>query len=228
MRPPDWSAPPRDSLESEDVVSPDATTPRGGFMARPGLKRPPQHAVVVRVGDAPESEHIPVARASLPPSPPVSPASEPAAAPRLEVVPETPPRPTSSVPPPSEMPVVASVRAPASFAPSRARSRWAIVLAAAAGLLLGLASVVTRARSFGESRSAAQPQSGEPVGYREPSAPAASASASLAPTPSVVEEPRATAATPVVPSASAAEPAPQPRAAPAGRPSDETPRRTIF
>lgn len=40
-------------------------------MARPGLKMPPRHAVVVRVGNAPASSDIPVARSSAPPPPPV-------------------------------------------------------------------------------------------------------------------------------------------------------------
>lgn len=39
-------------------------------MARPGMKTPPRHAVVVRVGNAPASDEIPVARSSAPPPPP--------------------------------------------------------------------------------------------------------------------------------------------------------------
>lgn len=62
------------------VVSRPVPTPRGGFMARPGLKMPPRHAVVVRVGNAPQCEEIPVARSSAPPPPPVEQATqEPAA-----------------------------------------------------------------------------------------------------------------------------------------------------
>lgn len=227
MRPPDWPAPPSDSLDSEDVVSPDAATPRGGFMARPGFKRPPQHAVVVRVGDVPESEHIPVARASVPPPPPAleAPVVVPTAAPesRRSVpaprVPSAPPR-VSSMPPPSEMPVVASVPAPASFVPSRVRSRWAILLAAAAGLLLGLASVATRTRSVREPRPAAQP-------LRMQQVPAASVDVP-APAPAVVAEPRALDAPVAAPPASGAGPEPQPKSASSGPPPSGAPRRSIF
>jgi hypothetical protein len=63
------------------VVSRPVPTPRGGFMARPGLKTPPRHAVVVRGGNAPVSSEIPVARSSAPPPPP----SEAAAQPQPEV-----------------------------------------------------------------------------------------------------------------------------------------------
>ncbi len=59
-----------DPLDAPPARSGDAMTPRGGFMARPGFKTPPRHAVVVRVGDAPESEHIPLLRSSCPPPPP--------------------------------------------------------------------------------------------------------------------------------------------------------------
>lgn len=54
------------------VASRPVPTPRGGFMARPGMKLPPRHAVVVRVGNAPASDEIPVARSSAPPPPPPS------------------------------------------------------------------------------------------------------------------------------------------------------------
>lgn len=69
MRPSD---PPEDLIpESGTVLSRQILTPRGGFMARPGLKQPPRHAVVVRGGDAPVTEEIPIARSSfLPPPPP--------------------------------------------------------------------------------------------------------------------------------------------------------------
>lgn len=61
-----------DPPDTGSELSRDAVTPRGGFMARPGLKPPPRHAVVVRVGNAPLSEHIPVARSSFPPPAPSS------------------------------------------------------------------------------------------------------------------------------------------------------------
>ncbi len=237
MCPADRSAPPRDSLDSEDVVSPDATTPPGGFMARPGLKRPPQHAVVVRVGDAPVSEHIPLARTSVPPPPPVSAVSASAALHELLLT--APPvgepapdserdkltlRVASSLPPPSEMPVVASVRAPASFAASRARSRWTVLLAAAAGLLIGLASVATRMRSGGEAPAGVASLSLEPapMGLTRGSSPL--------PAPSARELPSASARTQTapVPATSAEEIAPQPKAWPSGRPPNEAPRRSIF
>ena len=152
-----------DPLDDESVYSHDAVTPRGGFMARPGLKAPPRHAVVVRVGDAPESEDIPVARASVPPPPPASePApvslsekitlraiptpSTPPPSVSADSVPPSPPRAVESLPPPSDAPSVQSVRESLSSEPGSRRSassRWTIVIAAAAGLLLGLASVVT-------------------------------------------------------------------------------------
>jgi hypothetical protein len=170
-----------DARDESSVLSSEALTPRGGFMARPGLKPPPRHAVVVRVGDAPESEDIPVARPSIPPPPPSEPApissSERITA-RAIPKPSTPPPPVTrmddeleqrrqrerqmtvpsavpgelarrhaleSSPPPSDAPLVSHVR---DSEPPRSRpaasSRWPIVAAAAAGLVLGLASVATR------------------------------------------------------------------------------------
>jgi hypothetical protein len=186
------------------AISREAETPRGGFMARPGLKVPPRHAVVVRVGDAPQSEDIPVARPSVPPPPP--PPSEPPAVSSSQKItvraiptPSTPPPPLavresipggaipggaipggaipggqsardprdqatiasllpgelarlrelehtpSSAAPLSDAPLVSNLHdseAPSSRRPSS--SRWTIVAAAAAGLVLGLASVATR------------------------------------------------------------------------------------
>jgi hypothetical protein len=58
------------SSDLSPVVSRAVLTPRGGFMARPGLKNPPRHAVVVRGGNAELSGEIPVARSSCPPPPP--------------------------------------------------------------------------------------------------------------------------------------------------------------
>ncbi len=59
-----------------------------------------------------------------------------------------------SLPPPSDAAVVASVRGPASARRTRG-SRWTIVAAAAAGLLLGFASVAARMHA---AELAAQPQ----------------------------------------------------------------------
>ncbi len=161
------------------ALSDEAVTPRGGFMARPGLKSPPRHAVVVRGGDAPESEHIPLLRSSLPPPPP---ASEPAvpsasekstlramstppaarAAPVSDVPPAAPAAvesvPPSSYAPLSDAPLVADLSEAPSNGPASqrpARSRWTIVAAAVAGLVLGLASVAARVHAPGP---AAQPQ----------------------------------------------------------------------
>ena len=177
------------------VVSCPVPTPRGGFMARPGLKTPPRHAVVVRGGHAAISEEIPVARSSCPPPPPgLSTPSQPAPTassekitlpairtpkppairalndvPKLETM--LPPPPDSapsawaprgraeSSPPPSDAPVATSVPPlTQSVLPSRRRSGWAIVIAAAVGLLLGLVSIATTSGSRGAAHSvAAQP-----------------------------------------------------------------------
>lgn len=180
------------------AISREAETPRGGFMARPGLKVPPRHAVVVRVGDAPQSEDIPVARPSVPPPPPPSEPPAVSSSQKITVraipTPSTPPPPLalpesipgeaipgeaipglqsaqdprdqatiasllpgelarlrelehtpSSAAPLSDAPLVSNLLD--SEAPSSRRvssSRWTIVAAAAAGLVLGLASVATR------------------------------------------------------------------------------------
>jgi len=167
-----------DPLDSAPV-SADAITPRGGFMARPGLKVPPRHAVVVRGGDAPLSEHIPRLRSSVPPPPPTSVPAPPStddkitlraiptpASPKVEAMPATPAV-IESLPPPSNAP---SSRAPLSDAPfvtgaldeaprsqRPSGSRWTIVAAAAAGLILGLASVAAKVAAPG---AAAQPPQG--------------------------------------------------------------------
>lgn len=166
-----------DPLDSSPALSGEAITPRGGFMARPGLKTPPRHAVVVRGGDAPESEDIPRLRPSLPPPPPsepVVPNSDKAtlraiptpAAPRVaalspasESLAPLPPAVAESLPPPSQgplsdAPLVASLPPPP---PQRSNnSRWTILAAAAAGLVLGLASVAAKVQTQG---AAAQPPS---------------------------------------------------------------------
>jgi hypothetical protein len=175
-----------DDNQDEPALTRDAVTPRGGFMARPGLKAPPRHAVVIRGGDVEPSEDIPVVRGSHPPPAPASepppassdekvtlraiPTGMPEPTPKSELPTQldlTPPRPVArpleSLPPPSDMPVVASVPAPdlvqtQAQARRRARPRWSIVAAAAAGLLLGLASIAaTRAQRDGDSKAAAAP-----------------------------------------------------------------------
>jgi hypothetical protein len=140
-------------------------TPRGGFMARPGLKAPPRHAVVVRCGDAPEPGEIPVARASFLPPPPCEPGPETSSekvtlraipTPRLPQMSRdaraplathaaSTPAVLESVPPPSDAPVVASVDrfSPVPRSRHAQRSRLTIAAAAVAGLLLGIISVVT-------------------------------------------------------------------------------------
>lgn len=155
------------SPEAGPASSQDALTPRGGFMARPGLKPPPRHAVVVRGGDAPVSEAIPVARSSFPPPAPSEPeplslsekatlrAIPTAKLPRISsvVFDEPPPRAPSepplgprlieSAPPPSDAPLVQSIPPESSLPRScRRSSSWTILAAGAAGLLLGLASVL--------------------------------------------------------------------------------------
>ncbi|HVY30851.1 MAG TPA: hypothetical protein VHB79_30035 [Polyangiaceae bacterium] len=174
----------RSSRSSTPPLSEDAITPRGGFMARPGLKSPPRHAVVVRVGDAPTTDNIPVARPSVPPPPPSEPAAESSSekiTARAIPRPSTPAPPAvaevaaldaeaarrarehkltipssvpgelarghalESAPPPSDAPLVSSLRDREALGSRRARSSlWPIVAAAAAGLVLGLATVATR------------------------------------------------------------------------------------
>jgi len=155
-----------DSIDSARALSGDAITPRGGFMARPGFKSPPRHAVVVRGGDAPESEHIPRFRSSIPPPPPpaepsppsnderitlraipTSAGSKPPVAPAVESL---PPASASgdaplSASPLSDAPFVSSVvESGAPESRRSGRSRWTIFAAAAAGLVLGLGSVAAR------------------------------------------------------------------------------------
>lgn len=177
------------SPDSGPVFSREALTPRGGFMARPGLKPPPRHAVVVRGGDAPVTEAIPVARSSFPPPAPIEPESEPAPIsmsekvtlraiptpklPRISsvVFDDPPPSPRESepappsyvalesAPPPSDAPLVQSIPPASSRAGSRRNgSGWTIVAAGAAGLILGLASVLaTRGGSESAPVAAAPP-----------------------------------------------------------------------
>lgn len=155
-----------DSSESDPpgvspISSGEVETPRGGFMARPGLKAPPRHAVVVRVGDAPLSEKIPVARSSFPPPPasfPPGSLSEKitlraiptpraaqaferaaastavaAAAATMAAAPAPLPAVLESVPPPSDAPVVASVEERSSSVPhSRRAARSRLTILAAA------------------------------------------------------------------------------------------------
>jgi hypothetical protein len=170
----DHRYPHEDDLLEPAEPSREAVTPRGGFMARPGLKPPPRHAVVVRVGDAPATKEIPRARGSKPPPPPLTPpvsarlsedekdtlrciptpsptplavgpvsAPAPLSAPAPASNPAPAPAPVvlESVPPPSDMPVVASVRPESTRGRASRSSRTAITLAAAAGLTLGLGSV---------------------------------------------------------------------------------------
>jgi len=228
-----------DSADFSPPLSHGAVTPRGGFMARPGLKVAPRHAVVVRVGDAPESEHIPLARPSVPPPPP----SEPAPANANErttlraiPTPSAPPPNMESLPPSSQAPqsagplsdapfVAASVRGADASAPSSRRrpsgSSWAIGLAVAAGVLLGLASVLTRAGAPG---SAAQPPvpspsmaaAEQPAGVRLETATGADATQPRAlPAMAPSSEPAASASgQPRVAEPGAARPAPRPELEP--------------
>jgi hypothetical protein len=194
-------------LSEPGEPSREALTPRGGFMARPGLKEPPRHAVVVRVGDAPATGEIPLARQSKPPPAPVL--VQPEAVPTqddkvtLRAIPTPsapravePPPVFDSVPPPSDMPVVASVRAPESArAQTSHRSGAAILVAAAAGIALGLGSVVMS--RWVKPASPVSEQRLEPIGVaaEQPAQPAPLASS--APAPSQRAEPAASAASPV-------------------------------
>jgi hypothetical protein len=178
-----------DPPDVSPVSSGQVETPRGGFMARPGLKAPPRHAVVVRVGDAPQSEEIPVARSSFPPAPPsflppeslsekitlraiptprtaqalarpAAPAVAQVAAATMAAPPAPLPPVLESVPPPSDAPVVTKVEERSSSVPHSqraARSRFTILAAALAGLVLGIVSVVTtvHVRDAGSSSPAA-------------------------------------------------------------------------
>jgi hypothetical protein len=180
-------------------------------MARPGLKSPPRHAVVVRGGDAPLTDEIPVARSSVPPPPPVEEApislSEKET---LRAIPKTPKLPSiapdpsdaaapssshdseraaaslspvvESLPPPSDSPFVSSERAPASRS-RRIGSRWTIGAAAAAGLILGFASVLGTMRPRGAAHApepAVTLATVEPIVAAAPAASVPSASTSAA------------------------------------------------
>src|SRR5688500_11574857 len=121
MRPPHLEPETDESSDEPAAPSRDAVTPRGGFMARPGLKTPPRHAVVVRGGDVEPSESIPVARGSQPPPAPASEPPPPSAsdvvtlraipipkselpAPKDFAPPQpSPAGPVESLPPPSDM-----------------------------------------------------------------------------------------------------------------------------
>jgi hypothetical protein len=193
-------------------------------MARPGLKQPPRHAVVVRVGDAPATGEIPLARQSKPPPEPVpfpyvsSLAEDEKVTLRAIPTPSAPraaelPPVIESVPPPSDMPVVASVRPPE---PERSktsrRSGAAIAWAAAAGLVLGLGSVaMSRLAKPASSVSAA-------AGVNEQPPQAVAAPAELVP-------PKPLASTAPVPSQRVA---PPPSAAPLGASPPKPARRAIF
>ncbi|HYQ18768.1 MAG TPA: hypothetical protein VEQ58_23495 [Polyangiaceae bacterium] len=207
-------------------------TPRGGFMARPGLKMPPRHAVVVRGGNAAVTDEIPVARSSCPPPAPTSqpvpsprsltassekvtlPAiprfagiealSDELTPPKLETLLPPPPdsaprawgpRALESVPPPSDAPVANSVR-PAPAAAPRRRSSWAIVAAAAIGLLLGLVSIATTTGSRSSTPApAAQPVAQElpvlaPLPSPPPSSEVAAVSSASLPQPAALQPAR--------------------------------------
>lgn len=240
-----------DPSDANPVSSGQLETPRGGFMARPGLKAPPRHAVVVRQGDAPQSEHIPVARSSMPPPPPESlnekvtvraiptprppepetllppPVIETARVPR-DLFPSTAPIAATleSACPPSDAPVVAPL-ADEEAPPSRAKRRglpWLTILAAAlAGLALGIISVVTtvRVREATAEGPAEQPNVVQPA--------AAAAAPVAAPAVVSAQQPEPAAVVPAEPVAvEAPEPAPAEQeslAKPAARP---TPKRSIF
>lgn len=222
------------------VISQDALTPRGGFMARPGLKAPPKHAVVVRLGDAPESTQIPEARSSmLPPAPPSEPpplsSSEqitlraiplagPTARPADTTAQPTPPVVVESVPPASDAPVVTQLPEPPASAPPSRRAislRWTTVAAAAAGLILGLVSVATTAGPpRGASRAPATTATIEarPAHLASAGVPQPSAFAQASPPPASAEPP---------PAPVPAVPAVRSPAAPS-RPPSSVPKRTIF
>jgi hypothetical protein len=212
MTPPDSSA--SDATDSKPSPSLEVETPRGGFMARPGLKAPPRHAVVVRTGDAPEDPHIPVARSSLPPPPSSLPPPSSEAVtrralpalrvPQLEQLLPPPPEPHSWVSPlpplsavptatvlfqasslPSDAPTVATIdeQAPEKTYGRAPLSRpWlSIVAAALAGLLIGIASVVTTVHIREASLAASKVQVLEPgaLGARAAALPLAPASSAV-------------------------------------------------
>jgi hypothetical protein len=214
-------------------------------MARPGLKPPPRHAVVVRGGDAPISEAIPVARSSFPPPPhevPPPPSLDekatlraiPAAArvPRFSsvVFEESPPSSRcsappargaalESAPPPSDAPLAQSIPPEHDAVPTRRKpSAWAILAAAAAGLTLGLTSVL--ATFHREPAPFAAVQAAPVVAPPE----VQTAPVALAPPPVLAPAPSAPAP---VTSASAAAPAREAADA-APKPPAPAPKKTIF
>lgn len=217
---------PPDDDSDQGEPSREAVTPRGGFMARPGLKEPPRHAVVVRVGDAPATGEIPLARQSKPPPEPVLLPSISSLAEDEKVTLRAIPTPSApravelppvieSVPPPSDMPVVASVRPPE---PERSktsrRSGAAIAWAAAAGLVLGLGSVAM-SRLAKPASGSATPAA---AGVSEQPLEAVAAPVELAPA-------RPLASSAPVPSQRVA---PPPSAAPLGATPPKPARRAIF
>lgn len=192
-------------------------------MARPGMKTPPRHAVVVRVGDAPLNDDIPVARPSVPPPPPSERAETPSEKITARAIPRasTPAPPAvaasplsseaearherelkmtipsslpgelarvhvvESVPPPSDAPMVSHLR-DGEGPPSRraSSSLWPIAAAAAAGLVLGLATVATRMHASGAAAPAAMATlESAPVAAAQP--PPSVAVRPLAPTPAL-------------------------------------------
>jgi hypothetical protein len=230
------------SPDSGTVFSREAVTPRGGFMARPGLKPPPRHAVVVRGGDAPLEEAIPVARSSFPPPAPSEPeplsmsekatlrAIPKAKLPRLSTVrfevpppawhdaaPPVPHVALDSAPPPSDAPLVQSVP-PVSSGPRtrRQRSGWPVFVAGAAGLLLGLASVLATRGGSSDTpdASAATLAAARPVASPPEALPASPVPAATTPTPEA--------------SARAELPAATGRAEPASKPPTAPLRKSIF
>ncbi len=238
-QPPPELAPTRLSDVGSTSRASQVLTPRGGFMARPGLKAPPTHAVVVRGGDAPLLAHIPAARPSAPPTvapePPAPPALREREPDTLQAVPKrhyqvpVSPKPAppgavlESVPPASEAPTVESVPPPAMSRRAPARRAWTIVAAAAAGLLFGLASVATTLRLDVGSAKAGAPQTPE-VAPPPPSRPEPSGLLSGSP------EPRVHAVPVPVPAERSALGKATPRALPAPFGSVRGPaaRRTIF
>lgn len=187
-------------------------------MARPGLKPPPRHAVVVRGGDAPITEAIPVARSSFPPPAPSEPAPAPLSAsdkatlraipaarvPRISTVVFDQPTPTprasepppshaalESAPPPSDAPLVQSIPPVSAEPRSRRRSSgWTIVAAGAAGLILGLASVLAT-RGSGVNAPEASIAAAAPIVEAPQPAAAEAAPATASATPSVSAPPSA-------------------------------------
>lgn len=214
--------------DSGPVFSSEAVTPRGGFMARPGLKPPPRHAVVVRGGDVPVEQAIPVARSSFPPPAPSEP--EPVSmsekvtlrllptprVPRISsVVFDEPPRSPrafemrpapltlESSPPPSDEPLVQSVP-PVSVGPRSRRkgAGWTVFVAGAAGVILGLASVLAArsARERPADSSSTPLAAAAAVAEPEDAVPASTIRvATTPPSPAPAARPSASAASPKPP-----------------------------